>query len=130
MSWQEIGASIDAHNKKIVMHNTWGHLYPDQPNYEGTVRISKDIYGQTTVLDESNTLPQGSPWWHAAIFEFANEVSTDMEGGEVIAFKICVDIVECIEDQEDWLDEDDYEPEEWNEIHIKSLVKTILIKPF
>ncbi len=130
MSYDEAFAPALAHYKNVCIHQTFGHLFPDQLHYKGTVHIASDVYGQTNVLDECPDLPNSSPWWYAAINDFASEVSKEMEGGEVAAFNISVDIVEIVEELEQWeIDEGDAEPDTFQQIHIKSQGKTILVKP-
>ena len=130
MSYEEAFGPAEAHYKNVCIHQTFGHLYPEQTHYEGTVRIASDIYGQTAVLDECPNLPESSPWWYEAITNFTCDVSKDMEGGEVAAFKISVEIVEFIEELEQWQIDEEAVPEEWSEIHIKQQSKTILVKAF
>jgi len=127
-------APAEAHYKNIVITNTWGHLYPDKPQYKGKVRLVKEMYCSNSVhvLDEKN-LPQSSPWWYDAITEFAFQVGlNDMEAGEVAEFDIQVDIVQCVRELEDWEAEEykelDMEPETWQEIHIKQLAKATIVK--
>jgi len=123
----------EAHYKSIVIHQTWGHLYPDKPQYKGKVRLAKQLYcsSNVEVLDEKD-LPDASPWWYDAITEFAFEVDKDMDAGEVAEYDIQVDIVECVQELEEWeakeYEEAGIEPDTWQEIHITPLFKTILIE--
>ena len=129
-------APAEAHYKSIVMHNTWGHLFPDKPQYKGTVRLAYLLYGTQNVeiLDEGDTLPQSSPWWHDAIYEFAEEVAKEMKGGEVVEFEIEVNLVECEEELEPWekreYDEAGLEPKQWTEIHITPGDAKVLVAPY
>ena len=130
MSYDEAFAPIEAHYKKIVMHDTWGHLFPEQPSYTGNLRVSYTIYGSIDILDESPQLPEGSPWWNSAANEFACKMSDDMERGEVSEFKILVDIVEHKELDEDNDDEDGPYYNEYKTIEITLLKKIVLVKPY
>jgi len=89
----EVWQPIDAHNKSIVMANTWGHLFPTKKHYEGIVRIAYSTYGQIIVLDENIGI-DSSPWWYEAINNYAGEMVDDMNLGDVCEFKIMVDIVD------------------------------------
>jgi len=96
----EIYAPIEGHYKSIVMHKTFGHLFPDGTHYEGSVRVSQSIYGSIVVLDEQIDIA-ASPWWFNAINTFASKMSEDMEAGDVCEFKIKVEIVNHCEADKD-----------------------------
>jgi len=109
--------------RTVVMHDTWGHLFPDKTQYIGKVRIAIPLYGgQCGIIDEKD-LPGASPWWHTAISTFAFDVGNTISNGEVVEFDIQVDIV----DREEF-NEDNEEDDTWTEIHIKQLARTTLIE--
>ena len=123
-------APAEEHHRNIVIHNTWGHLFPDKKQYKGKVRIAISLYGGDCGIIDEKDLPQSSPWWFEAITTFAFEVGKDMEAGEVAEFDIQVDIVDCAEEAEDDIEAEEQmegEPDTWTEIHIKQLAKIILI---
>lgn len=124
MSLDNAFESVDAHYKNIVMHQTWGHLFPDKPQYVGKIRIARGIYpfSSNCIIDEQN-LPESSPWWFDAITEFASSITNQMDYGEISEFDIKVDIIQCVKELEDG-----EPPEEWSEIHIKQLNKKVIRK--
>lgn len=130
MSYDEAFAPAEAHYKKIVMHETWGHLFPENSKYVGNIRIAYSAYGHIDVLDEHVDLPSGSPWWFEAANNFACEVSNNMEMGEVAEFKVQVDIVEHKELDESTADDDEPYYDEYKTIEISTLSKTVLIKAY
>jgi len=127
MSYDEVFAATDARDKSVVMHDTWGHLFPKGDYYEGTVRIAYSIYGNIVILDEKIDI-EGSAWWHDALTEFADNMVHDMKSGDVCEFKISVNITDHIEDVNDI--GEGYEPKEWTTIDIKHLTKTYIVKAF
>jgi len=88
----DVWAPIEANHKRIVMTNTWGHLFPTETHYEGTIRIAYSVYGHITILDEQIDIAS-SPWWFEAVNEFACGMSDTMDNGDVIECKISVDII-------------------------------------
>ena len=116
----------EAHARMVATHQTFGHLFPDKPHYEGVVRFAMTLYGSNIeILHESETLPGGSPWWGAAITDFVDTYSDTMKSGDVFQVNITVEIVKFVGEIEDWVleecadfGEDPPEPETWQEIHI------------
>ncbi len=86
-----LGAQIDAHNRNIVFHDTWGHLFPKGDYYEGTVRVLTSIYRDIIVLDEKIDI-QGSPWWHEAINSFAYRALKNRVDCSVYELRIAVNV--------------------------------------
>lgn len=122
-------APYEAKYRAMVIQQTWGHLFPNKPKYVGKVRIAKGLYPNSSeCICGEKDLPESSPWWYKAITEFAFNVTEKMGDGEVAEFNIQVDIVECIEQLEDWQIEEEQTPDEWTEIHITELDKTILVE--
>jgi len=126
---ESIFASYEAVHRARLQQDMWGHLFPKEDKYKGKIRVAKGVYGchGTVVLDEKN-LPQSSPWWYDALMDFVDKISDDMEAGEVAEFDVQVDIVDCIEELEDWQIEEEHEPDQWSEIHIKQLRKATIVK--
>lgn len=122
-------AGIDSHYRNIVIHKTWGHLFPNKSEYNGSVRIAKGIYqySSNAIIDEQN-LPDSSPWWFDAITDFALNATEKMENGEITEFCIQVNIVECVEELSAEQIEDEKTPDTWSEIHIKEVKKKIIRK--
>lgn len=142
-------AQWEARYKAQIYTETFGHLYPDQAAYEGTVLIGVDMYNNqnAVVLDEKG-LPNASPWWYEAITSFANDNFYKAEG-RVYEVKIKVEIVNCVgeiseEDmegyrqqaeehkgEEGWtLEEIVPEPDKWSEIHITELERKCLLEAY
>lgn len=130
-------AASEAQHRSFIMHDTFGHLFPTEPAYEGTVRLAVPYYGSTgsvVIIDESDTLPGGSPWWFDAVNKFADEVGEDMNPGEVAEFKIKVNIVKCEQELEDWeakeYEEEGLTPDTWEEIHVSFVSTTMLVTSY
>lgn len=130
-------AAITDDAVRTITTATFGHLFPDHQYYEGSVCIAAGNYGSNgTVISECSNLPRSSPWWFSAISNFADKECKELESGTVCEFKISVNIIDCIEELEQWqIDEnleepDSWEPEEWKEIQIKRLTKKVLFNPY
>jgi len=128
-------APWESHYKALVYAHTWGHLYPEKPQYKGKIRIARSLYGSqgTVILDEKD-LPCSSPWWYEAIteFVFSIDLKDGIQAGEVAEVDIQVDVIECVEeldeaDQEEY-NQDPWELKTWSEIHIKQLRKATIVK--
>ncbi len=132
MSMAEAIAPAIAEQKNVVMHDTWGHLFPKKPTYYGCMRILCGLYGDIVIIDEDANLPEGSPWWNTTANDFAYDMANDMEAGEVAEFSVVVNIIDHKEKNCQWEAGDDEADcfDEWQTIEIKTRVKTILIKPF
>ncbi len=77
----ECFAPIEARDKSIVMHQTWGHLGPEQKRYYGQMIVAHSTYGDITVIDDRFEDLQNSPWQYAAINDIAFELLKDEEVG-------------------------------------------------
>ena len=86
-----LGAQINAHNRNLVFHDTWGHLFPKGDYYEGTIRVLQSLYRDIIVLDEQIDI-SGSPWWHQAINDFAGRALKNRIPCSVYELKIAVNI--------------------------------------
>ena len=129
MSYEEAFAPAIAYYKSLVIHSTWGHLFPNQIYYEGTIRLACPLYGAgMVIIDESESLPGSSPWWFDAVHGFANDIGANMEPGQVLEIAISASIIQCEEELEDWQIDEEQEPDTWTEIHIAQLKKTILLE--
>jgi len=110
---------INSDNKKVVMHQTWGHLFPTEDYYEGVIRIGKSIYQkEVTILDEHISGIEGSPWWYSTVYDFAYKFSARMKEGEVWDVWISVTRVEY-EDEEGEYDHE--------ELHIQTLKSKVRV---
>ena len=134
-TFDAVFAPIEAHYKNAVITQTFGHLYPDKTHYKGKVIIAIDYYNSqgAVILDEKD-MPQASPWWYDAITDFAFDAFKDVETGAVFEVDIEVDIVQCVQELEDWeakeYEEAGAEPDKWSEIHIKELNRKVLVKGY
>ena len=131
-----VHAPAEAHYRNLMLHETWGHLFPEGLYYEGYVRIANSIYSQydAAVLAERIEI-SSSPWWYEAITEFAAEVNKDMGEGEVADFKISVTVVSAKDEEPwywaeeedgDWLDE----AKTWQKLNIAIQDKIIVAKGY
>lgn len=102
-----------AEQKRIIMHQTWGHLFPEKPDYVGQITLASTMYEGVVVVNEKIDI-NGSPWWHSALHNWANKQEKTMKYGEVTLFDVAVVIKTT--------------KKEISTIHIKSLKKTILVK--
>jgi len=84
---------IEQINKNIVMSNTWGHLFPQKKYYEGHITIARGVYSEIIILEEDIDI-EGSPWWYEATYDFINELTWDVEAGEIFKIDIAVSIDE------------------------------------
>lgn len=126
-------APWEAHYKMKVMHETWGHLFPDKQFYEGKVIIALNMYeSQGAVILDEKDLPQASPWWYDAITEFAFEKFSQDKDADACVYEvdIRVNIVDCEEELEQWQIDEEYEPDTWTEIQISELKRTVLVKGY
>ena len=132
-TFEEAFAPAEAHYKSIVMHNTWGHLFPDKQFYEGKVIIAINYYeSQGAVILDEKDLPQASPWWYDAITEFAWENFGKHKDHEARVYEVDVrvNIVDCEEELEQWQIDEEYEPDTWTEIQITELKRTAMVKAY
>lgn len=71
MGLRHIAPLIEADHKRRIMHQTWGHLFPDVDEiFVGSIRIAKSVYGDLIVLSDSSNVPE-SPWWFLSLMDFA-----------------------------------------------------------
>jgi len=63
-SWAEVFAPIEAHNRNVVMSQTWGHLYPEpRKKYYGFIIFTFTEWREITpIKNEFKDLPD-SPWF-------------------------------------------------------------------
>jgi hypothetical protein len=85
MSLADVGALIEADNRRIVMAATWGHLAPERnKTYRGHIVWALGIHGSDylnpMVLElEMGELPS-SPWFYEAMQDFLSEVHREKNG--------------------------------------------------
>lgn len=85
-------AEVEYTNK--VNCETWGHLFPENGYYEGTIRIAVGIYGDCIILDEAIDI-EGSPWWKQEIMDFVHSFLQDKgDEGHVYEIDISVNVSE------------------------------------
>jgi hypothetical protein len=131
----DVHAPIEAHYKSIVMHQTWGHLFPTGLYYEGYVRIANATYGNCEPIDEQIDI-SSSPWWYDAITDFVFNVQKDMPVGEVADFYIGVSVVKEYDYPDYWDEMDEDEREDWGPVdtyetlNIRQIKKTIIAKGY
>lgn len=74
MAWEVLG-QIEAHNKNIVMHQTWGHLGADVGRYNGTVLFAVSQYESNTAYVVETKFEgdvDEGPWFYSAVNDFVN----------------------------------------------------------
>lgn len=132
----EAHAPYESHYRNIIMHQTWGHLFPEGLYYEGYVRIANSIYnsGNGVPIDEQIEI-SSSPWWYDAIQNFTFDVIEDMENGEVADFYIAVSVVTAYDYPHYWdvMDEEEreeYPPETYKKLVITQKKKIIIAKGY
>jgi hypothetical protein len=89
MSLASVAASIDAHNRRIVEHQTWGHLAPKpQTIYPGFILFTHGCYGDITVIQSEFEGLDDSPWYYRALHDYVGDFivpprqnTTKMAGG-------------------------------------------------
>lgn len=134
MSYEEAFGPVEAKYKSEVMHDTWGHLYPDNVAYKGVIGVAVSLYpahGGPVIISEVD-LPVSSPWWYNAVTDFVYESCKDELEGAVLEIDVKVEIVDCkeelTEEEAKEYAEAELEPKTWQEIHITELNKTTLIE--
>jgi hypothetical protein len=85
----------DHYNK--VQQSTWGHLFPSDGYYEGSVTFTHTVYGNCVIIKEDIDI-DGSPWWFDSITQFMNDLYDEIEEGTVYVVDISV-FVSTDEDQ-------------------------------
>ena len=76
MSMSEVFAEIDAHNKAIVMTNTWGHLYPEpKTTYTGSITFAIASYGGSmSIINSHWDNLEDSPMLYDTMLDVFNQV--------------------------------------------------------
>ncbi|MEK6879452.1 MAG: hypothetical protein AABY22_07595 [Nanoarchaeota archaeon] len=71
-SWADIFAPIEAHNRQVVLQNTWGHLAPQKnTTYRGEILFCKSDYNSGTITLISSKMDiDSSPWFYDSVHEF------------------------------------------------------------
>lgn len=73
MGLKDIAPVILNDRKRIVQHQTWGHLFPEKDKvFFGTIRVAQSAYGDLIVLKDTSGVPS-SPWWYESLMEFTSE---------------------------------------------------------
>lgn len=87
-------------HKQAVMHDTWGHLFPNESK-RGTILFACMTYDHIRVLHEQIDI-DGSPWWYETLHEFAFQLDLlkIFEEGDIIKVK-CQVLLEKDEEDED-----------------------------
>ena len=80
-----------------VKSNTWGHLFPKDGYYEGSITVAQGVYGNVVILKEDIDI-EGSPWWFQEINQFLDTV--EMESGCIYKIDISVFVDESNDDEQ------------------------------
>lgn len=104
----ELMAKIEADNRNIVNHDTFGHLYPtDKEVHKGKICAAHGDWGDIVLISESVEGIGDSPWWFASLNEFVTEAIKSDEYG-VFVFDVEAQVVdeepEWDEDEEEWVE--------------------------
>lgn len=115
-----ISAIINEDNRKVAIHETFGHLFPD----DGTVKIGKicatiGIYGDITIIDEDIEI-EGSPWWHESSHNFVYEALKNETNGAI--YELCIKAEVIVVDE----DEDEDEESSIRQIEITEISRRLL----
>jgi len=109
-----------ASHKEVVMHQTWGHLFPqEQCKHKATIRVAQSAYTGLHLLDHDSKFAD-SPWFCAALGEFMFNLP-DLEPGEVKDIPVTIQVVTKIK-RIYWMEEVltyDLMPEVYDIIEIK-----------
>lgn len=63
MTWTDAFAPIEAHNRSVVLYETWGHLAPQpRQTYRGQMLFIESNYGDLTLLSSQWEGLDDSPW--------------------------------------------------------------------
>jgi len=92
MGLEHIAPLIEADAKKQVYAATWGHLFPKDDTYFGTIRVCTGIYGENCILSEEIHI-DGSPWWYETLQSFVCDFLMDKEEGVVYEIYITATVV-------------------------------------
>lgn len=120
---------VEEQNYAVVMHNTWGHLFPQNMTepIKGKIRIAYGIYRDIIILDEQVEI-DGSPWWYNTLQDFLRDF--DIEEGEVLELTINVHLhthLKYIPEIEDFLEGE--RTEYVQQLEIELLKRKRLLKP-
>lgn len=87
MSLASAMAPVEAMNRAIVMHNTWGHLAPEPRRlYRGEILFAHGDYGDLSVITcKFKDLPD-SPWFFDHLNEFAADKAFKRPRGTLLRF--------------------------------------------
>lgn len=75
--WQQ----IDADARCAAIHDTWGHLGPEDGVHHGQMLVAHSTYGDVIVVDELFPTFQNSPWQFEALNRAAFELIKDEDVG-------------------------------------------------
>jgi len=114
MGLADIADKIHADAKRVVMHQTWGHLFPeDTETFGGTIQMVASVYGDTVVLKDTTGVPD-SPWYYESLMTFVSEFLTDKEDGVVYDVEVICSVA---------IDEDN-----GREIDIRKIGEKVVLK--
>jgi len=96
MGLEHIAPLIKEDNRRMVLHQTWGHLFPDNDKiFVGSIRIAETDYGDLIVLSDNSKVPS-SPWWFSSLMDFtADFLMEHKKTGAVFEIQTCCSVVEC-----------------------------------
>ena len=84
MGLQHIAPIIAADNHRIIQHQTWGHLFPEQgKTFIGFIQLALTAYGDLIVLKDKSNVP-ASPWWYSSLMEYSNEFLMEKDNAGVV----------------------------------------------
>ncbi|MFT4064379.1 hypothetical protein [Paraburkholderia sp.] len=88
MSMADVFAPVEARNRAIVMHNTWGHLAPEPRRiYRGEILFAHGEFGDLVVLRSKFRGLPDSPWFYEHLTDFASDKAFKRRPGAVLRFE-------------------------------------------
>ena len=89
MGLASIAERIHADQRRQVIHQTWGHLFPKRPEtFTGFILIAMSDYGDLTVIKDESNVPS-SPWWYECLQDFTADFLMD-RGKPGCVFKVAI----------------------------------------
>lgn len=85
MSLESAFAPVEAYNRALVMHQTWGHLAPEpRVNYSFKIVFCEGQYRDTIII-RTETQLEDSPWLFDHMMDFICDKA--LETGKVYEFE-------------------------------------------
>ena len=83
---EEVCAPVEAHNRNVVLGNTWGYLAPQKnTTYRGKLLVSCSVYrsGTQEIIDMEWENLEDSPWLYDSVNDWLWGLRDKMERGSI-----------------------------------------------